>query len=683
MLFIQRHYSVYLFFSGTAAYAADDRPADIPGDYTVNEATQADARDGEYDSFFPKDKLQEVRINVDEQDLAYLFNNALDKPYVPAESVSIGASTVKYAGLRTKGDYTLKHGREENDSNRFSFTVNFGRYVKKSDYGKKQSFYGLNRVCFNNFYFDKSMLKEYCAYTLFSEMGVPSSQFALTKLYINDEYYGVYFMMEALDHTILMQHYGMKKKDLGAYLAKPDKTDLEYEDILRDPAVLYNDDEETYEDVKVDLELVTEALRRLDALSKGRDFDGQELDTGSSRYLELLDTVINTDEFLRYFAVHSFLVQTDNMFTEQHNYGLYCDRNGRLAIIPWDYDLSFGTYFPVTADMTANYDVDIMYCMKESWQDYNNSEYSKQYYSSYPLFNVIYQNPSLMEKYHTYMMDCARIYALGGRTTDNRTYEPAYMVSLINGISDELIAAATEKNADSASYMNFIWQPQDVVKALPHIKQIVADRAVGVYSQLSGLNSWVSCGDCDLSAVGNGQKGKGRNKGYLSVTDPDTGIFVTAQYEGGTPGVFVRKYSEGDGEWNRVKELIPEAVDMRVYDLEGSGDVSGGYLVTVPMGTSRQKAGTKLVMYTVDDKGAHEVEAAKDGNLYSVSVSTLGRLVLAEVNDLPLEDTAEKESGVFNRDTLMVAGIAIGILAVAMILIELVSKLRKKKQTNT
>ena len=84
------------------------------------------------------------------------------------------------------------------------------------------------------------------------------------------------------------------------------------------------------------------------------------------------------------------------LFSEFHNFGLYCNPKGKLVMIPWDYDLSFGTFFPGTAESTANYDIDIMYCMNESWQDYENHEYSAEVYSKFPLFNVIFNNSSLM-----------------------------------------------------------------------------------------------------------------------------------------------------------------------------------------------------------------------------------------------------------------------------------------------
>lgn len=49
-----------------------------------------------------------------------------------------------------------------------------------------------------------------------------------------------------------------------------------------------------------------------------------------------------TDEVIRYLAVHDFLQNADS-YTGSivHNYYLY-EENGRLAILPWDYNLAFG-----------------------------------------------------------------------------------------------------------------------------------------------------------------------------------------------------------------------------------------------------------------------------------------------------------------------------------------------------
>lgn len=101
--------------------------------------------------------------------------------------------------------------------------------------------------------------------------------------------------------------------------------------------------------------------KKLTQLSSGTDFNNNKIDVNSNEYLELLGQVIDIDEALRYFATHSWLVQIDNMFVEQHNMGLYIDTNGKSLFLPWDYDLCFGCYYPSTAETTANMDIDLMY----------------------------------------------------------------------------------------------------------------------------------------------------------------------------------------------------------------------------------------------------------------------------------------------------------------------------------
>ena len=55
------------------------------------------------------------------------------------------------------------------------------------------------------------------------------------------------------------------------------------------------------------------------------------------------ESAVFGDEVIRYLAVHDFL-QNDDSYTGMmvHNYYLY-EENGRLAILPWDYNLAFGT----------------------------------------------------------------------------------------------------------------------------------------------------------------------------------------------------------------------------------------------------------------------------------------------------------------------------------------------------
>ena len=246
-----------------------------PADYVVNQKTQGKAEKGDYSAFFLEDEIQTVQIEIEENNLNYLLQNAGEEPYVMATSVTVGDVALGYCGLRTKGSYTLEHSVTENaGSDRFSFTVNFGKYIKKKDYGVKQNFFGCDKISFNNFFFDKTMMKEFFALKLLDEMGLPTPEYGIAKLYINGEYYGVYAMVEAMDHSILERYYGVDKDELSSYLCKPEGTQFRYEEICEDPSPLWEQDEDTKKDVEDMLPTVTEWVRRLNLLADGKDFDG-------------------------------------------------------------------------------------------------------------------------------------------------------------------------------------------------------------------------------------------------------------------------------------------------------------------------------------------------------------------------------------------------------------------------
>ena len=59
---------------------------------------------------------------------------------------------------------------------------------------------------------------------------------------------------------------------------------------------------------------------------------------------ENLETAVNVDEVLRYFVVQVFVMNWDSYLGHTgHNYFLY-EEDGVLSILPWDYNLAFGTY---------------------------------------------------------------------------------------------------------------------------------------------------------------------------------------------------------------------------------------------------------------------------------------------------------------------------------------------------
>ena len=643
-----------------------------PSDYKVNDATQGKAEDGEYNKYFLEEDIQEVHIEIEENNFNYLLQNAIDEPYVMATSVTIGDTTLGYCGLKTKGAYTLEHAYTDNPgSDRFSFTVNFGKYIKKADYGQKQDFYGCNKISFNNFYFDKSMMKEFLALKLMDEMGLPTPQYGLAKLYINGEYYGVYAMVEAMDETILEQYYGVDDDELSSYLCKPEGTKFLYKDIEEDASPLWENDEDTYKDVEDMLPTVKEWVRKLNLLSEGLDFDGNEIDVNSEEYIEALGQIMDIDETVRYFAAHSWLCQLDNMFVGEKNFGLYIDKEGKSLIVPWDYDLSFGCYYPSTAENTANYDVDSMKMLAGWGQNTIGLTVNENSYKEFPLFNVIFQNDELMEKYHNYMKDCSRIAALGGTVeATGKSYDPAYFYSYIEAMEEELLAAAAEELADNVYYMNGANQPSDVKKALPNLAKIVAMRAVGVVNQIDGIDSIVCGAGCDLSTLGNGSRGENTTRGTLTLVNSQTGMYVTAEYTSSrgrsNPMLTVTELETSDSDYDEVKKAIgvTENDSLLVYDIKNNVEAQSDYTLTIPVSRTHMENDGEIKVYSYIDDTLTELEAEVNGNLYTIVAGDVSCIAVMQVNG-----NVSKDISVSNVLPWIIGGIIIAVIAVAVAVI--------------
>lgn len=64
------------------------------------------------------------------------------------------------------------------------------------------------------------------------------------------------------------------------------------------------------------------------------------------------------EEVIRYFVVHNFVCNGDSYTgTMIHNYYLY-EEDGRLSMLPWDYNLAYGTFQPSDTTETVNTPID-------------------------------------------------------------------------------------------------------------------------------------------------------------------------------------------------------------------------------------------------------------------------------------------------------------------------------------
>ena len=151
----------------------------------------------ESEIIFNPDFLESYYLTISNNEWNLLNENAKNtiEEYVTAE-LKVGENDIGKVGLRYKGNYSLwncfnKQG--ERLCKKLSFKIKINKYDKDKQY------YGLKRLNFHSMNTDPSMMEERLAYSIFREMGIITSRAVHTKLFINNEYMGVFTLIEQID----------------------------------------------------------------------------------------------------------------------------------------------------------------------------------------------------------------------------------------------------------------------------------------------------------------------------------------------------------------------------------------------------------------------------------------------------------------------------------------------------
>ena len=101
---------------------------------------------------------------------------------------------------------------------------------------------------------------------------------------------------------------------------------------------------------------------------------------------EDVESVVDIEQVIRYFIVHNFVCNGDSYTGMMiHNYYLH-EKDGKLNMIPWDYNLGFGTFQGSDATDTVNTPIDTPS-------------------SDRPMVNWIFENEDYTEMYHQYFAE--------------------------------------------------------------------------------------------------------------------------------------------------------------------------------------------------------------------------------------------------------------------------------------
>ena len=180
---------------------------------------------------------------------------------------------------------------------------------------------------------------------------------------------------------------------------------------------------------------------------------------------EKIESVVNIDEVIRYFVVHNFVVNDDSYTGSMiHNYYLY-EEDGQLSMIPWDYNLAYGTFMGADASGAVNDPIDAQY-------------------GDRPMIDWIFSSEEYTELYHQYFNEFISDY-----------FSTGYVDELI-ALTTEMISPYVEK--DPTKFCTY----EEFVTGADTIRKFCVLRAESVSGQLDGTIPSTSSGQsADRSAL--------------------------------------------------------------------------------------------------------------------------------------------------------------------------------------
>ena len=330
---------------------------------------------------FDDTRVHTIDITID--DWGALIEEAQEERYVPC-TMTIDDEVFRQVGIRAKGNNSLRL-TSEYELTRYSLKVEFDHYLPQGNY------HGLDKLSLDASFQDNSYLKTVLAFDMMRFMGVPTPLCSYAWVRVNGEDWGLFLAVEECEEAFAGRNFGW---DHGV-LYQPDYRSLNDENA--DVALRYIDEQPSsypniFDHAKTpmvhsDQRRLIESLRQL---SQGE-----------------VTTAVHTDEVLRYFVVQVFVMNWDSYLGHTgHNYILY-EEEGRLWMLPWDYNLAFGTYALGMSDPIRDPNVLINYPI--------DTPAEGSIMRQRPLYHELMKEDALFAQYHSLFSSFLADYFDSGR----------------------------------------------------------------------------------------------------------------------------------------------------------------------------------------------------------------------------------------------------------------------------
>ena len=486
-------------------------------------------------------EVASIDIEVDVEEWQNFLDNIQEKEWLSG-NLTINGEVFSDVGIRSKGNSSLSQVAMS-DNNRYSLQF-------KMDYNiKNQTYHGLDVFCVNNMMGDVTYMKDYISYDIMNYIGVAAPLTAYVKVTVNGEDYGFGLLLERYEDAFLERVYNITEggylynvkiqmgqrenfMELGQVPVDPGTqeppSEFSFELPLEPPSE--RDGDRTFERGSRDGDMRNIGGRMMGGVGGGSNggslvYTDDEISSYSSIFanavfskktteedmqrviaaIKNLNEGTNLEEYwdvdgaLRYFAAHTVVVNLDSYVSNmQQNYYLY-ENNGRVSILPWDYNLAFGAFMNGNVSSIVNFPIDT---------PVSGTEMEER-----PLLNVLLEIPEYKEKYHEYLRQIVEGYF------DSGLFEAT--VNELNGKINEYI-----KNDVSVFYTY-----EEYEASLPVFIEFGRLRAESITKQLDGTipqtasgqaadsSTLVDASGIDLSVLGSiggmgGQGGRDGERGF-------------------------------------------------------------------------------------------------------------------------------------------------------------------------
>lgn len=205
---------------------------------------------------------------------------------------------------------------------------------------------------------------------------------------------------------------------------------------------------------------------------------------------------LDVDLMCRYMAVQTFVVNLDSLSGNMaHNYYLY-EKDGKVTLLPWDYNLAFGGFMSGDADTVINFPID--------------TPVSGVSLEDRPIFAAILNDDAARETYHSYLRQLCEGYVNGGQF--------AVTYQLLRNLLDS--RAGSDRDTDPTAF----YTAEAYEAGVEMLKTVIQKRAESILGQLDGTipattdgqsadpDALVDASDISISVMGQ-QGGGGMGRG--------------------------------------------------------------------------------------------------------------------------------------------------------------------------